>query len=193
MPWKNGRGTTTEIAREPAEGEFDWRISTAMVSANGPFSSFPGYDRVILTLEGAGMRLTHPELEKSVILGPLEPYSFSGDWATDCVLRRGPIRDFNVIARRGSVAPKIRVVSLEERLAVDLSAGTMLLYCVRGSVTVDEPTTAIRKDEALLLETGDTVPSLSLRPGEADTALIVVALSRSADHPAATALLGSQR
>ena len=53
MPWKNGLGTTTEIAIHPAEADlagqpFDWRVSMADVTTDGEFSRFPGYDRSIL-------------------------------------------------------------------------------------------------------------------------------------------------
>lgn len=45
MPWKNGRGETTEIAVWP-EGaglqDFGWRLSMAGVSEHGAFSAFPG-------------------------------------------------------------------------------------------------------------------------------------------------------
>ena len=52
-PWKNGGGETAEIAVSPAGAgfdDFDWRISTAIVAQSGPFSGFPGVDRV-LTLD----------------------------------------------------------------------------------------------------------------------------------------------
>ena len=56
MPWKNGGGTTTEVAVSP-EGagldHFDWRISMARVEQDGPFSTFPGIDR---TLQQVGDR-----------------------------------------------------------------------------------------------------------------------------------------
>jgi hypothetical protein len=48
-PWKNGAGTTFEIAAEPLASmidTFDWRISMAQVASVGPFSSFPGTDAV---------------------------------------------------------------------------------------------------------------------------------------------------
>lgn len=179
MPWKNGRGTTTEIAREPASGEFEWRISAAAVSDDGPFSPFPGYDRVILTLEGEGMILTHREKAEPVILRTLEPYSFSGDWTTDCVLRSGPIRDFNVIARRGSFVPEVEVVNLPDGLTIVLRSETTLLYCARGAVTIEGTATALRKEETLVLErTAAEGESVSLRRAEGGTTVIVVELRR---------------
>ncbi len=40
MPWKNGGGSTTEIAVFPIDSgldAFDWRVSMATVAADGPF------------------------------------------------------------------------------------------------------------------------------------------------------------
>ena len=43
MPWKNGLGSTLEVARSHGEGldDFDWRISIADVKNEGSFSYFP--------------------------------------------------------------------------------------------------------------------------------------------------------
>ena len=49
-PWKNGGGTTTEVAVFPAGASFDdfgWRISIADIARGGPFSQFPGIDRTL--------------------------------------------------------------------------------------------------------------------------------------------------
>ena len=59
-PWKNGGGTTQEIACWPPGAgleSFSWRISIARIARSGPFSAFPGIDRVITLLDGAGVRL----------------------------------------------------------------------------------------------------------------------------------------
>ena len=61
MPWKNGGGLTREVASSPpgsALTDFDWRISFAEVAAGGPFSTFPGVDRVIILIDGPAMALT---------------------------------------------------------------------------------------------------------------------------------------
>jgi len=135
MRWKNGRGSTTEIARAPADGEFDWRVSMARVEEDGEFSLFPGYERVILALGGAGMVLRHREPGIEAILGPLEPWSFSGDWSTTCALRSGAISDFNVITRRGSATAQVDVVRLEGSMRFD--APLSLLFCADGHFTAD--------------------------------------------------------
>ena len=101
--WKNGRGTTTEILREPEAGsgfDFDWRVSVADVVEDGPFSTFPGIDRGIVVVEGEGMDLTMgPEMQHR--LAPLEPFAFEGERAVTGRLINGPVRDFNVMVRRG--------------------------------------------------------------------------------------------
>src|SRR6185369_11614525 len=60
MPWKNGGGRTIEIAVHPVGATLDafqWRVSIADIERDGPFSRFPGIDRTIVLLEGAGMHL----------------------------------------------------------------------------------------------------------------------------------------
>ncbi len=60
MPWKNGGGETVEIAVFPPGAgvdDFDWRISMATVASDGPFSIFPGIDRTLSILDGAGLSL----------------------------------------------------------------------------------------------------------------------------------------
>ena len=59
-PWKNGKGLTTEIYRSSTgadQGDFDIRISLAPITEDGPFSPFPGADRRITLIEGAGLDL----------------------------------------------------------------------------------------------------------------------------------------
>ena len=56
---------TTDVA-----DMFDWRLSIAEVEADGPFSAFDGYDRVLVLLDGAGMDLHFTETGERVELRP---------------------------------------------------------------------------------------------------------------------------
>lgn len=98
MPWRNGAGTTQEVACNPggSSAAFDWRLSIADVAADGGFSAFTGYQRIITVLEGRGIVLTVDGQEQAP-LPPREAYAFSGDAHVDCRLVDGPIRDFNLI------------------------------------------------------------------------------------------------
>lgn len=58
QPWKNGGGVTYEVARDQGDdARFGWRLSFAEVNAPGPFSVFPGIDRIITLVEGNPMTL----------------------------------------------------------------------------------------------------------------------------------------
>ncbi|MEO6957213.1 MAG: HutD family protein [Antricoccus sp.] len=96
MPWKNGGGTTMEIARDVANEGYRWRLSIADIRADGPFSTFPGRSRIISVLEGTGMRLTIDGTPTDRLYR-YEPFKFAGAAITSCALLDGPVRDFNLI------------------------------------------------------------------------------------------------
>ncbi|WP_316525264.1 HutD/Ves family protein [Kitasatospora brasiliensis] len=158
--WLNGGGVTREVAGFPAGAgldAFDWRVSLADVAAAGPFSPFPGIDRVITLVEGPGMALTVDGTEHLVDT-PLRPFAFSGDATTDCRLSAGPVVDFNVMTRRGRVEATVELASSAATLDVP-DGGTVLLACLVGTAIVDSAELA-RYDAALL----DTPGKRELRP-----------------------------
>jgi len=132
-PWKNGGGSTTEIAAAP-EGasmhDFDWRISMAQVAADGPFSDFPGIDRTLTVIRGGGMVLTAGDNASVTLSHGSEPASFAGDVPTSARLTAGPITDLNVMTRRGrfehSVGRIVEATDIEfgdDDIAVVLALG----------------------------------------------------------------------
>src|SRR5688500_12512282 len=87
VPWKNGRGMTTELALWPPgasleRGDFDWRISKASFDTAGPFSTFAGCERILIVTRGAGVLLDHGDQAARARVRRLEPYRFSGEWPT---------------------------------------------------------------------------------------------------------------
>ncbi|HEV7324938.1 MAG TPA: HutD family protein [Bosea sp. (in: a-proteobacteria)] len=138
MPWKNGGGTTTEIAVAP-EGaslnDFDWRISMAHVGADGPFSSFPGIDRTLSVLTGAGITLAFGDGERVRLDCTSAPYPFAADRAVDGVLVDGPIDDLNVMSRRGRW--RHRVERLSGTGSLSASEGLLVLVARKGDWQVN--------------------------------------------------------
>ena len=110
MPWKNGGGVTHELLRsgEGAAG-FGLRLSVAEVAADGPFSRFPGVDRVILMLHGGGFRLRRDDGHTVTIDRPHAPFAFVGEDAWDCALLDGPVVDFNVMTDRATRRAQVAV------------------------------------------------------------------------------------
>ena len=51
--WKNGGGVTRELLAWPPGDDWQVRISVAEITADGPFSSFPGVARWFSVLEAA--------------------------------------------------------------------------------------------------------------------------------------------
>jgi hypothetical protein len=182
MAWKNGGGRTSEIAVHPAGAAldaFDWRISIADVAASGPFSAFPGVDRTIVLLEGGGMRL-EASGRGVEIRNPYEPYAFSGDVAVDCVLLAGPVRDFNLLLRRGRA---------RGGLAVARDAGTRIApaadrFChvATGRVACALPglTVVVGEGETLWLggEDADAAGTLSVDPLSRGAVALVATIDR---------------
>jgi len=129
MPWKNGQGFTREIRREPAEGDFHWRLSIAQIKENGPFSSFPHYTRIISTLTGAGMVLT-VDGTKSRPLRQYDPFIFSGASSVESELIDGPIEDFNLIFNPDFYQANLKWLNMDQ--SVEITGGTVLIYSVGG-------------------------------------------------------------
>jgi environmental stress-induced protein Ves len=77
QPWRNGGGSTRELFAWPAALHWLFRISLAQVTQDGPFSCFPGVERWIALVEGAGMTLHLPSGAERLSLGR-EPLRFDG-------------------------------------------------------------------------------------------------------------------
>lgn len=130
-PWKNGGGSTREIASWPPGAGFDgfdWRVSIARIAASGPFSQFAGVDRIITLLDGAGVRLQGQDLDHRLAT-PLAPFAFSGDAAIACTVLGGPSSDFNVMTRRGRLRAALHVLHRTTELP---AAAHGLLLAWRG-------------------------------------------------------------
>lgn len=133
QPWKNGGGVTCEIASwPPGSGltDFDWRVSIAHIACCGPFSAFPGVDRVITLLEGAGVTLqsadgaVHHRLDQA-----LQPFAFAGETPIQADLLGPDCQDFNVMARRTACSANVQVLRKQTRLPTTAQG---LLFAARG-------------------------------------------------------------
>ena len=129
MPWKNGLGFTREIRREPAEGEFHWRLSIAMINEDGPFSIFPHYTRIINTLSGRGMILKVDGISSRPLL-PYDPFVFNGASEVECALIDGPIDDFNLIFDPDFCRAQMEWRVASRRVPIKSRADLILLYTV---------------------------------------------------------------
>jgi environmental stress-induced protein Ves len=181
MPWKDGGGHTTEIAAYPSGAtlaSFDWRLSIADVLADGPFSSFPGVDRTLVLLSGAGMRL-EGAAHAALLQAPYEPYAFSGDDGIACALVDGPVRDFNLMLRRGRVQGRLLVVrGAAARIA---PARWRACHAVAGAVEClvpGHPPLAVPRDHTVVFDAGGDGAggALAVNPVSADAVALVAVI-----------------
>lgn len=98
-PWRNGGGVTRELAAGPAREDWAWRISVADVTADGPFSHFPGVQRWFAVVRGEGVRLAVDGAVHEVV-GTSAPLEFDGAAQVQSWLLAGPTQDLNLMVHR---------------------------------------------------------------------------------------------
>jgi environmental stress-induced protein Ves len=167
MPWKNGLGSTTEIAISLASdglGDFDWRVSMAQVTSDGPFSSFPGIDRTLMILDGDGIILTVAN-RASARLDHTSIHTFPGDQPTSAVLTNGPIVDLNVMSRRDCMQHRVQRIKVMTPLHFQPSSLTLLVV-ERGTLAIksDTGSDVLAERDTLLIDCH--TPSVSLESAE---------------------------
>ncbi|MER9585967.1 HutD family protein [Mesorhizobium sp. M0276] len=175
MPWKNGGGVTTEIAVSPIGAgldDFDWRVSMARVESSGPFSQFAGIDRTLAVLVGEGIVLEIAGYPPTSINRATALFSFPADVQTSATLIGGPITDLNVMTRRSRMRHSVERLSISTPAEIRTEAGTTLILCLNGEVTVPgaEP---VRLGALDTLIAGPDSASLLARPAH-DATLFVI-------------------
>jgi environmental stress-induced protein Ves len=153
-PWKNGGGTTTEVAIFPPGAgleNFGWRVSIARVERGGPFSLFPGIDRQLALLEG---RLSLTIAGRTVALSAdSEPIGFPGDVATEAAILEGPVTDLNVMTRRG--ASTARMTRRRGAIAFDTSDAVTIAFPLAPVIVHGEKIPLVMGD-AIFAEPGSS-------------------------------------
>lgn len=175
MPWKNGAGITTELARAGSVQSYDWRLSIADITTDGPFSSFPDCGRIITVLEGAGMQLT-VDGQPSGVLRQFTAFTFDGDSETDCALIDGPVRDFNLIYRRSHVGSRFVWVELSVPQRFVTAAPTVLIFAVGQVVLQPSRRRELRLRDRETVQIGNdsgATLTLTLEGGHGNRAAIV--------------------
>lgn len=157
MPWKNGLGSTAQIAIHPAGADFSkgnylWRVSSATVNSDSPFSQFPGCDRWLTVLSGEGL------LINGFPLLPLSPFHFSGDDLIHSELINDAVTDLGIIYRRDKVQASMMINELRGKQTLALTKGVHFLFCVKG--TIGSADSTVSEGDTLQI-TGPTMVELS--------------------------------
>ncbi|SHL39401.1 hypothetical protein SAMN05444159_5784 [Bradyrhizobium lablabi] len=157
-PWKNGGGSTTEIAIGPTGASleaFDWRVSMARVASDGPFSDFIGIDRTLAVVKGNGLVLITGKDAPVMLSSGSDPVSFPGDTPTSARLTAGEITDLNVMTRRGRF--RHRLVRIDKSTPCEFGDNDIaVVLSLDGATTINfgqDSTTLDHGDAAVLSRT----------------------------------------
>lgn len=158
MPWRNGHGSTREVAIEPAhatvQGPFRWRISRATVGADGPFSVFPGLDRSLWLVRGAGIEID-VEGVCTTLSTPFARIDFRGEAVVHGHLLDGPIEDLNVMWDRARITTTAAVLPMVGPRDVVVPAGTTWIVALAAPLRVDR--TELDTGDALAIDGARTL------------------------------------
>ena len=188
MPWRNGGGETIEIAVSPQGASvsgFDWRVSMARVESDGPFSMFPGVDRTLAILQGAGLKLHIGDEAPVTLTGGDEPYAFPADVSTSASLIDGPVVDFNVMSRRAGFTHTVRRFELASATDIAIRGEAQLIFCARGQLQITDAAGTARLSEGETLHRFGRATSLRIDP-ETDNSILLVEIVRIAPSTAQT-------
>ena len=165
MKWKNGAGSTTQIAIHPADAttdNFSWRISMAAVKTDGPFSGFPKTERSLVVLDGAGIDLTIAEDNAERLTGDSEPFTFAADAPAYAKLVDGSILDLNVMTRRDCFSHRVHRCFGPKTWKV--SAATIVLFAYGADLRIEDGATTINVACGDTFIFGDCTAELKIIP-----------------------------
>lgn len=130
QPWRNGRGVQYEIT---ANGDmldgWTWKLSTADITEDVPFSVFPGVSRQFCVADGNGVELTIDGVAHRCRPGSITP--FAGDADVHARLLSGPMKALNLMTRNGD---GVRLEVLDEGRSF---RGAIVVVAIGGSSELD--------------------------------------------------------
>lgn len=138
QPWKNGLGVQYEIACDGLlPDDWAWRLSTADITQDVPFSVFPGVHREFCVADGNGVVLNINGVNHRCEPGSIT--RFRGDDKVHATLIDGPVRALNLMLRDGTALKQLRIVNAGEDIGANIVlAGVAILgsaQVVAGSQT----------------------------------------------------------
>ncbi|MEN8585277.1 HutD family protein [Burkholderia sp. RS01] len=98
LPWKNGAGTTREVAILPGGSgpdTFRWRLSLADIDEDAAFSTFHGTDRHFLVASADTLTMDVDGVPRTASYGRTE--TFPGEADVSVRLSSGPVSVINLI------------------------------------------------------------------------------------------------
>jgi environmental stress-induced protein Ves len=175
VPWKNGGGTATDIAVSlAADGTVAWRVGTAAIGKDGPFSDYDGVTRTFTIVEGPGVHLDFAGACTRTLPRD-QPTRFAGAPAPFCRLRDDtPATAFNLLTGDGLARGDVVICHGRGAGEPVAAAAVHVLLALEGawSVTADGETVVVQQGAAVQVEGAQAVTVSSAPGGRAALASI---------------------
>ena len=131
VPWRNGLGVQYEIACDGAlPDDWTWRLSTADITQDVPFSSFPGVTRDFCVADGNGVVLNINGVDHRCEPGSIT--KFRGDDVVAAALTDGPMRALNLMVRDGSTARPLQIARVGQHIVQ-----CQVILAIMGSASIE--------------------------------------------------------
>ncbi len=152
-PWRNGLGVQYEVtANGPLPDGWTWRLSTADLNHDVPFSIYAGVTREFCVAVGSGVILTIDGVEHRC--GPHSITTFEGGSSVQASIIDGPTKDINLMVKLGSPPMHMSIHTKGESFqAVEA------LVALSGGATLMVDQTEVELDEldAILAARGNAI------------------------------------
>jgi environmental stress-induced protein Ves len=153
VPWRNGLGVQYEIICDGSlPDDWTWRLSTADITQDVPFSSFPGVTREFCIADGNGVVLNINGVDHRCEPGSVT--TFRGDDVVFATLIDGPMRALNLMVRDGA---KHRSLQLNSADAVIADLSVAIAIGASSILVFDGDETELQILDALLVNEQKTV------------------------------------
>jgi environmental stress-induced protein Ves len=126
QPWKNGLGVQYEITCDGSlPDDWTWRLSTADITQDVPFSIIPGVNREFCVADGNGVVLNINGVDHRCEPGSIT--KFRGDDKVHATLIDGPMRALNLMVRDGAAQRHLEVASGGKHVELGLSVACVAI------------------------------------------------------------------
>ena len=155
VPWKNGLGVQYEITCDGSlPDDWTWRLSTADITQNVPFSSFPGVTREFCVADGNGVVLNVNGVDHRCEPGSIT--TFRGDDVVFATLINGPMRALNLMVRDGAKSRSLRLGTVGQ--SIDFCSVVIALGSTSSSnLVVNSDQVSLQKLDALIFDSLTTL------------------------------------
>ena len=155
VPWKNGLGVQYEITCDGSlPDDWTWRLSTADITQDVPFSSFPGVTREFCVADGNGVVLNVNGVDHRCEPGSIT--TFRGDDVVFATLINGPMRALNLMVRDGAKSRSLRLGTAGQ--SIDFCSVVIALGSTSTSnLVVNSDQVSLQKLDALIFDSLTTL------------------------------------